>query len=473
MSVPQTQGATASITASLPSARRLALLGVPALVLGASTALAQQQAPTGAKVPTSSKYGGVYHTNTGTWTRPTSQFGAFAADVIYTNTALSGYFFDAGGTGGFGAGAENFDEGGLPGTTNGNPFAIGPDRDTYRVNGYQINYCDNGAALSSGWEISFYQSYLPCTQNSSPITRINSTGLPAGGQCWVIDIDLSGGQEFDIAADGGDGWDDNDDLDSFGWSFRYTGSDPDGGAGFLLAGDPSSTDPGWTPSGPPIGGFGTYYGGPGTCGGTTGYLAQDFWYLDSSIDPTISGCYFFGGYSNSNGCGGTFNSFASYHMEIYAESGEQPSIGTDYCASTANSTGAMSTLTASGSEVATDDAVELSVSDLPASSLAFFITSQTQGNVPNPGGSAGNLCVVGDVGRFMQPGQVKLTGADGTFSLSTTLGEWSTSDIPQATPPLSYAAMAGMTSNFQLWHRDAAMGSATSNFSNGLSITWL
>ena len=103
----------------------------------------------------------------------------------------------------------------------------------------------------------------------------------------------------------------------------------------------------------------------------------------------------------------------------------------------------------------------------------IFITSQTQGVVANPGGSAGNLCVVGDVGRFVQPGQIKVSSASGTIGLSTTLGEWSTANIPQASPPVSYAAMAGLTSNFQLWHRDSDMGGATSNFSNGLAITWL
>jgi hypothetical protein len=157
-------------------------------------------------------------------------------------------------------------------------------------------------------------------------------------------------------------------------------------------------------------------------------------------------------------------------MEIYAD-GAASDIGTDYCQSTPNSTGAMTTLTASGSEVATDDSVTLLASSLPAGAFGYFITSQTQGNVANAGGSAGTLCVVGDVGRFVQSGQVKAASASGELSLSTNLGEWSTSAIPQATPPLSYAAMAGITSNFQLWHRDSA--ASTSNFSNGLAITWL
>ncbi len=461
---------------SLPSIAQLVLLGIP-ILLAASTAAAQQS-PTAAGLanvevaPSTSKTAGVYHVSSGTWTRRSGQLGPTLPDIIYTNTAQSSYFSTAGATGGFAPGSENFDEGGLPGTTNGHPFAIGPDRDSYRVSGYQINYCDMGAPQSGGWEISFYEQYSPCTVNAAPIVRINSTGLPAAGQCWLIEFDLSGGQEFDIAADGGDGWDNDADLDSFAWSFRYTGTDPSAGAGFLLTGDPESTDPAYIPAAVSIGGFGTYYGGPGGCSGTTGYLATDFWFLEDSAQPGNSGCYFFGGYSNQNGCGAPmFDIFSSFYMEIYADA--TAGIGIDYCQSTANSTGAMTTLTASGSAVATDDTVELLASNLPVGALCLMITSQTQGFISNPGNSAGNLCLFGDVGRFRQPGQVKVSGQDGRFSLSTTLGEWSTSVIPRTMPSLSYSAMTGITSNFQLWHRDAVMGSVTSNFSNGLSITWL
>ena len=465
----------ATLTASLPSPIRLGGLGLALLTLllwGAPSAAAQQGGASIDRAPSAPKHAGVYHVSSGTWTRRADSFGPSSSDVIYSNTLESGYYSPFGGTGASAAGSEVFSDGGLPGTTNGHSFATQPDRDTYRVNGFQIGYCDLGAPMSSGWEISFYGSYAPCSAIPAPVTRIATTGLPAGGQCWVIDLDLTGGEEFDIGADGGDGWHDDPDLDSFGWSFRYVGSDPGGGAGFSLSGRPELTDLGWLPGARPVGGFGTYYGGQGLCAqGNTGYLVSETWWVE---DPagSFTGCYFFQGPFDSPSCGSDFDPIGAWHMEIYAESGTQPQIGVSYCASTANSTGAMTTLVASGSEVATDDAVELSASNMPASALGFFITSQTQGTLANPGGSAGILCVAGNVGRFMQPGQVKVSGADGTFTLSTTLGEWSTSDIPQATPPQFYAAMAGMTSSFQLWHRDAVMGSATSNFSNGLSITW-
>jgi hypothetical protein len=465
MSVPQTLRAFA---APARPASRLATWAVPALLLGAATASAQQDI-TLQKAPTEAQYAGVYHVQSGTWTRRTSQLGPSLADIIYSNTAPSTYFSSAGATGGFAPGSTNFDEGGLPGLTNGHPFAVGPDRDTYRVNGFQINYCDFGAPMSGGWEISFYESYAPCTADFSPVASITTTGLPAGGGCWLIDIDLTGAEEFDIVADGGDSWQDDPNVDSFGWSHRYAGSDPGsfGGAGFFLSGDPGSTDVSWVPGEVPIEGNGTYYGGPSVCLGNTGYLIQDFWWLEDPNVATNSGCYFFGGYFNLGGCDTGANPHASWHMEIYADAAASD-IGTDYCQSTVNSTGAMTTLTASGSEVATDDAVELRASNMPVGVFGFYITSQSQGSVSNPGGSDGNLCVVGDVGRFMQSGQVKAADANGMFTLSTILGEWSTSSIPQATPPLNYAAMAGITSNFQLWHRDTTAGG--SNFSNGLEL---
>ncbi len=420
------------------------------------------------KAPSAAKYGGTYHAATGTWTRRSTQARAVGSDIIYSNTAASSYFSTAGGAGGFAPLSTNFDEGVIPSTANTSTFPTAPDRDVYNINGFQINYCDFGAADSGGWEISFYESYTPCTNNPTPTATITSMGLPAGGGCWVIDIDLTGGQEFLFAGDGGDGFQDDPNLDSFGWSFKYAGTDGSGAAGHFLSGDPGSTDPNWAPGMLPPDGTGTYYGGPSPCpSGTTGLMTQDFWWLE---DPTgsNSNCFFFGGYSNNNGCGSNFNPLASWHFEIYAE-GLATSIGTNYCPSTPNSTGVMTELTASGSDVALDDNVCLLATNLVPGAVGFFITSETQGFVMNPGGSNGNLCVVGEVGRFLQNiQQFKTADAAGTMSLDTSIGEWSLTNIPTAVPPLFYSATAGMTTNFQLWHRDIG----GSNFSNGLSISW-
>ncbi|MFT7680439.1 MAG: hypothetical protein ACI8QC_004445, partial [Planctomycetota bacterium] len=85
--------------------------------------------------------------------------------------------------------------------------------------------------------------------------------------------------------------------------------------------------------------------------------------------------------------------------------------------------------------------------------------------VANPGGSAGNLCVLGDIARFNRAGEVGAI-AGGTFSLLLPMG-----DFPE--PPVgSVAVMAGDTWNFQCWHRDVVNGNATSNFTDALEVTF-
>ena len=110
------------------------------------------------RVPGAVKHAGIYHLSTGTWTRTGGSISNFgASDVVYSNTATSGYFTTAGGNpnaGNFGGGAENFDEGGLPGTTNGNPFTTGPNRDEYNINSLSLGYC------SLVWKINLYLRIL-------------------------------------------------------------------------------------------------------------------------------------------------------------------------------------------------------------------------------------------------------------------------------------------------------------------------
>ncbi|MEM6567929.1 MAG: hypothetical protein AAF957_05935 [Planctomycetota bacterium] len=457
----------------LPTLARLAPLALAPLAAAQS---AQSLSAPELHATTPARYAGIYHAATGTWSRPSATTSALnGIDVIYSNTAQAGYFTTAGSSGGFAPGSTNFDEGGIPGTTNGDTFPNAPDRDEYRVNGFQIGYCDFGPPLSSGWEISFYSSHVPCTLPSGPAGTVTVTGLPAGGGCWVIDIDLTGGEEFNLAADGGaaaPGWDNDPNMDSFGWGFAYAGSSPGTMAGFQLAGDPMNTDPGFIAL-PPRAGTNTYFGPPSSCGPdiATGYLTADLWWLE---DPatTNTGCYFFGGYTNSNGCGGPQgNPYASFQIEIRAEA-DAPKFGTIYCNSNPNSTGSNTGIVLFGSSTAADDDVMLIATDVPAGAFGFFFTSQDQGFVANPGGSEGNLCLGGAIGRFVAPGQVKAADIDGLITLDTNLGEWTLTELPTPLPPLSYPAVTGLTSNFQLWHRDAMGGTTVSNFSDGISVTW-
>ncbi|MEM9380450.1 MAG: hypothetical protein AAGB93_10925 [Planctomycetota bacterium] len=138
-----------------------------------------------------------------------------------------------------------------------------------------------------------------------------------------------------------------------------------------------------------------------------------------------------------------------------------PELGNPYCSAPApNSTGVGATMDPFGSrEVAAND-LTIEVSDLPTNSFGFLVTSRTQGNTANPGGSQGTLCLGGAIGRLL--GSLQSSGSAGRFSFSVDLTEMPT---PTGVVPV----LAGERWNFQTWYRDANP-SATSNFSSAYSI---
>ncbi len=139
-------------------------------------------------------------------------------------------------------------------------------------------------------------------------------------------------------------------------------------------------------------------------------------------------------------------------------------LGDSYCGpGVPNSTGASGRIDASGSASVALNNVTLVVSQLPAQSFGFFIVSQTQGLVHQPGGSTGRLCLAGSVGRYVGPGQIQQSDASGYFSLSL--------DLTQMPTPTGFVpAQAGDTWNFQAWHRDSSATGPTSNFTDGLEL---
>lgn len=153
-------------------------------------------------------------------------------------------------------------------------------------------------------------------------------------------------------------------------------------------------------------------------------------------------------------------------MEIAIQVPAGQTIGTNYCTAVPNSTGATGDISATGSAIAASNNLTLVASSLPNNAFGFFLTSTTQGFVANPGGSTGNLCLGGSIGRYVGPGQVLNTGLTGGFSLAL--------DLNQTPTPTGFVAISGgQTWNFTAWHRDAVGGSATSNFTDGLSINFL
>ncbi len=156
-----------------------------------------------------------------------------------------------------------------------------------------------------------------------------------------------------------------------------------------------------------------------------------------------------------------------YDMQISGSNGMgSAGPGTNYCMANTNSTGLTASISAAGSSVASHNNVTLTTSDLPNNSFGFFLVSTSQGFVPNPGGSSGNLCLGGAIGRYVGPGQIQNSGQTGEVSLQLDL-----TMVPQ--PPGAVSIIAGDTFNWTTWYRDAVGGVATSNFSDGLSILFL
>lgn len=137
-----------------------------------------------------------------------------------------------------------------------------------------------------------------------------------------------------------------------------------------------------------------------------------------------------------------------------------PNVGTNYCGpAVTNSTGLPASISATGSDVAADNSLLLMASNLPSNQFGYFVTSASQGFIANPGGSQGNLCLSGTLGRFVQ--QVQNSGPAGQFSIQV--------DLTSLPSPIGAAVMGGETWNFTAWYRDVNP-STTSNFTDGLSV---
>ena len=133
------------------------------------------------------------------------------------------------------------------------------------------------------------------------------------------------------------------------------------------------------------------------------------------------------------------------------------------CVSNNNSTGVRGRIVGEGSSYLAANDLVLTAVDLPLNAFGYLNTSRTQGFVANPGGSAGNLCLGGSIGRYA--GNVQSSGATG--SIATTIDATS---MPQ--PAGSVMAQVGETWGFQLWHRDSSPGGPVSNFTDPLAVTF-
>jgi hypothetical protein len=194
--------------------------------------------------------------------------------------------------------------------------------------------------------------------------------------------------------------------------------------------------------------------------------------LGQSIDFGGTGGGFFGGVTSQQSFdrviiydwfdwdGSNPDTSATFIDDLLFEPPALGSLGTEYCAGVANSTGLPADLQVLGSAVAADNNLTLLTSQLPTDRFGFFLVSPQQGFIANPNGSQGNLCLTGATGRFRT--QIFNSGATGSGSISVDL-----TMVPTPTGPT--AVMSGDTLNFQCWYRDRNPGN-TSNLSDAESV---
>ena len=135
--------------------------------------------------------------------------------------------------------------------------------------------------------------------------------------------------------------------------------------------------------------------------------------------------------------------------------------GTPYCGSVPNSTGLGGRIRSFGTDRAAANNLTIEAFQLPANTFGLLATSPTSDFTANPGGSQGNLCLGGAIGRYVAPGQIVSSGADGRFSLEL--------DLDQTPTPSSFISIVAGNRYFQAWHRDVNPGQ-TSNFTEGLAV---
>lgn len=135
-------------------------------------------------------------------------------------------------------------------------------------------------------------------------------------------------------------------------------------------------------------------------------------------------------------------------------------VGSTYCGpAVPNSTGFSAEMMGCGSNMIANNFLLFDAIGMAPSSSALMLNSRTAGLVVQPGGSDGNLCLGGAIGRHNST--VFTTSSFGSALVLVDL-----TAIP--TPTGFVSAFAGETWNFQIWFRDQA----SSNFTSAVRITF-
>ena len=141
-----------------------------------------------------------------------------------------------------------------------------------------------------------------------------------------------------------------------------------------------------------------------------------------------------------------------------------------------NSSGTAATL--GGSTFSGPGLFHLDATGGPAAEFGYFLVAAASVD-PGIPVSGGRLCLSAPIGRFTAsagPGFNSIGQFDGAGvfqNLAGTSSVGSGYDVGQALPdPPGGIISAGATWNFQLWYRDGGAGPGTSNFSDGIAVTF-
>lgn len=150
------------------------------------------------------------------------------------------------------------------------------------------------------------------------------------------------------------------------------------------------------------------------------------------------------------------NGFEILRTELF------PTVGSQECSAQVNGSGSAATIAALGSTSLGLNGLSLQSNDVTQNAFGYFICSENAGFVAQPGGSFGDLCLSGSIGRF---GEL-LQNSGGYGQL---FGEVDLSSLPS--PTGSVVGQVGQTWRFQAWFRDNQGGATGSNFSAAVAVT--
>ncbi len=133
-------------------------------------------------------------------------------------------------------------------------------------------------------------------------------------------------------------------------------------------------------------------------------------------------------------------------------------LGSHPCDSNPNSSGATATIAAFGSADVSDQFLSLSATQVPENSIGYFLTGQFGGFVPLFNGSAGNLCLGGQIYRMHDTLQ--------TANAGNRIGR----RVDMMDLAYGNVILPGSTWHFQFWFRDHGSMTPATNTSGSVAI---